>query len=365
MVNYIEKIKEFEAELSKTPYNKKTQHHIGLVKAKIAKLKERQEKRSAKKGKHEGYSVRKTGDGTVIILGYPSVGKSTLLNGITNASSPIGHYDFTTLDVIPGILEYGHAKIQVLDMPGIVKGAARGTGRGKEVLAVLRSADLILILLDVYHPEHHRIIKKEVYDATIRMNQQPPDVKLRKTGRGGIQIGTTVKLTKLNEKTIKSIFTEFRMTNVDIVIRENINDDQLIDVIEKNKVYIPAMTVVNKIDMAEEKQIKKTKAAVKPDIMISAEKKTHLDELKKLIFDKLNFIRIYLKEPGKHADMVEPLIMFKNCTIKDLCLKLHKDFVSKFRFARLWGRSARFDGQRVLKLKHKLIDKDVVEVHLK
>jgi len=105
-----DKIKEFEHELSTTKYNKKTQHHIGLVKAKIANLKKKELVRSASKGKKEGYSVRKTGDGTVIMLGFPSVGKSTLLNKITNANSPIGSYDFTTLSVIPGTMEYKHAK---------------------------------------------------------------------------------------------------------------------------------------------------------------------------------------------------------------------------------------------------------------
>ena len=130
-VDYNEQIKEFEEELKKTKYNKKTQHHIGLVKAKIAKLRERQESRGKGGKKGEGYSVRRSGDATVLLLGFPSAGKSTLLNALTNAESETGAYAFTTLTVIPGTLEYKHAKIQVLDVPGIVKGASDGTGRGK------------------------------------------------------------------------------------------------------------------------------------------------------------------------------------------------------------------------------------------
>ena len=132
---YDRKVKELEEELSTTKYNKKTQHHIGLVKAKLAKIKEDYQKKAAGKGKQEGFSVKRTGDATAIIVGFPSVGKSTLLNAITNANSPVGAYAFTTLTCIPGLMEYSHAKIQVLDVPGIVEGAATGRGRGREVLA--------------------------------------------------------------------------------------------------------------------------------------------------------------------------------------------------------------------------------------
>ena len=127
------RIAELEEELSKTKYNKKTQGHIGLVKARIARLKEERVRRASSKGKSEGYSVKRTGDATAIIVGFPSVGKSTLLNAITNAKSKIGHYAFTTLTCIPGLMMHKHAKIQVLDVPGIVQGAASGKGRGREV----------------------------------------------------------------------------------------------------------------------------------------------------------------------------------------------------------------------------------------
>ena len=94
--------------------------------------------------------------------------------------------------------------------------------------------------------------------------------------------------------------------------------------------YLPAIVVLNKIDMAEEAQLKKAKNRVKPDICISAEKNEGIEELKELIYRKLKIIRIYLKEYNKKADMNEPLIMWQDCTLKDLCLKLHKDFVQNY-----------------------------------
>ena len=359
------KVKELEEEISTTKYNKRTQHHIGLAKAKLARIKEEYQKKASSKGKGEGFSVRRTGDATAIIVGFPSVGKSTLLNAITNANSPVGVYAFTTLTCIPGLLEYNHSKIQVLDVPGIVEGAATGRGRGKEVLACAQSADFVIILIDVFDPEHLDVVKNEIYETGLRINQKPPQVKITKKIRGGIDIGLTVKLTKINEETIKGILKEFRLDNSSIVIREDINDDQLIDAIEGNRKYIPAITVLNKIDMVDADELERIKLIVKPDICISAEKKIKTEELKELIFKKLEFIRIFCKEVGKKADMGVPLIMRKGNTLKDVCVKLHKDFVSKFRFARVWGKSARFAGMPVRRLEHVLQDNDIVEIHLR
>lgn len=362
---YDRKVKEFEDELSTTKYNKKTQGHIGLVKAKLAKLKEEYQKKAASKGKGEGFSVRRTGDATVIMVGFPSVGKSTLLNAITNANSPVGAYAFTTLTCIPGLLEYKHSQIQVLDVPGIVEGAATGRGRGKEVLACAQSADLVIILLDVFSPQHLEVVNGEIYETGLRINQKPPQVKIAKKLRGGIDLGLTVKLTKISEDTIKSILKEFRLENSSIVIREDITDDQLIDAIEGSKKYIPGIVVLNKIDMVDAKELERTMSIVKPDICISAENKVNTEELKELIFRKLDFIRVYCKEVGKKADMGVPLIMRKGNTLKDVCTKLHKDFVSKFRFARIWGKSARFAGMPVRRLEHIVEDNDIVEIHLR
>lgn len=361
---YDRKVKELEEELSTTKYNKKTQHHIGLVKAQLAKLKEEYQRKAASKGKQEGFSVRRTGDATVIMVGFPSVGKSTLLNAITNANSPVGAYAFTTLTCIPGLLEYNHSKIQVLDVPGIVEGAATGRGRGKEVLACAQSADLVIILLDIFNPQHLEVVKNEIYETGLRINQKPPQIRIAKKLRGGIDLGLTVKLTKINEETIKGILKEFRLENSSIVIREDITDDQLIDAIEGNKKYVPGITVLNKIDMVDADELERIKAIVEPDICVSAENRVNTEQLKELIFKRLEFIRVYCKEIGKKADMDVPLIMRKGNSLRDICIKLHKDFASKFKFARIWGKSVKFPGQVIRKLDFAVEDNDVVEIHL-
>ncbi len=360
-----EKIKEFEEELSKTKYNKKTQHHIGLVKAKIAKLKEKDEKKAKGKGKTTGYSIKKTGDATVVILGFPSVGKSTLLNKITNADSKIGAYDFTTLDVVPGMMDYKGAKIQIFDVPGIVQGAASGKGRGKEVLSVIRGAELIMIMVDAKKPGQYDVLAKEVYDSGIRLNDRMPDIRITKKPFGGIGVGTAVKLTWLTEQTIKDMANELGIINADILIRTDVNADQFIDAIEGNRVYIPGITVLNKIDLIDKKKLDEVSRHVKPDIKISAEKDTNLDKLKDLIYKKIGLMSIYMKEINKKPDMDEPLVVFNGCTLKDVCNKLHRNFANRFRFARVWGKTAKFPGQSLRRLDKELHDGDVVEIHLR
>ena len=356
-MGYDERIEELQEELSKTKYNKRTQHAIGLLKAKIARLKTKQGKSGGGK-KGEGYSVKKTGDATVVILGFPSVGKSTLLNKLTNQESKIGGYDFTTLSVIPGLMEYNHAKIQLLDIPGIIEGASAGKGRGLEILSVLRNADLCLMLVDVKKLSQHDKIVREVYEAGIRLNKEKPDVRVRKTSKGGIIIGKTVKL-DMTDDTIKGIMQELGFNNAEILIRTKIDEDELIDCLEGNRAYIPAITVVNKIDLASDKTF-----SVLADAFISADKGLGVEKLKALIFKKLGLVNVFMKKPGKEADKDEPLIMKQGCTVSDVCKKLHRTFISRFRFARIWGESAKFDGQRVM-LSHKLKHQDVVELHIR
>ncbi|MEK6961444.1 MAG: GTP-binding protein [Nanoarchaeota archaeon] len=359
-----DRIKELEEELSNTKYNKKTQFHIGLVKAKLAKIKEDAERKASAVKKGEGYHVKKTGDATVVLLGFPSVGKSTILNKLTNAQSAVAAYDFTTLDVIPGLLQYNHAKIQILDVPGIVSGAATGRGRGREVLSVLRNADLALIIIDATKPGQFDAIMEEVFQAGLRLNKDKPDVRISKKPRGGLRIGQTVPL-DIDKKTIEGILRELGINNADVLIRTPIHEDDLIDVVMGNRSYIPSLVVINKIDLVDEKEKERIKLKIKPDLMISAQQDPDFERVKKGVFEKLRLMRIYLKEVGKRADMDEPMIVHRSTTLLDLCNKIHKDFTKKFRFAKIWGPGAKFPGQEFRKLEKNLQDGDIVEIHIR
>jgi len=364
MANPNEEIAELEAQIKKTVYNKATQHHIGMVKAKIAKLREKAEARAGGGGPKEGFQVRKTGDGTVILLGFPSTGKSTLLNSLCGTESATASYAFTTLTVIPGTLEHRHARIQILDVPGIVQGAASGRGRGKEVLATIRSADLCMIVIDALRPNELDVVRREAAGVGVRLNQRRPDVRIKKTSRGGVKMATTLTLTKIDRETVVDILKEFRITNADVLIREDIDVDQFIDCVEDNKKYMPAVVVCNKADLVTDEERDYIAERYAPDIFVSAITGDGIEGLKDIIHDRLDLMSVYMKEPGKEADMGVPMIMFRNGTIRSVCDKLHKDFVAKFKFARVWGKSAKFDGQKLM-LNHKLKDSDVLEIHLK
>lgn len=362
MASYDDKIRELEEEIRNTQYNKATQHHIGLLKAKIARLRERKESKG-KGGSGFGYSVRKSGDSTAVLVGFPSVGKSTILNKISNAASKVGAYAFTTLTVVPGIMEYNHAKVQVLDVPGLVKGAASGAGMGREVLAVLRNADLIVLITDPFSLHQIDVLKKELCNAGIRLDENPPNVKIRKKDKGGIDFAATVKLTKIDRRTIEGIMREFSLDNASIVVREDVTAEQLIDSVRGNCIYVPSLIIVNKADTASEKQLSEVRKTC-PEAFITSAERDSLEGLKPLIFSKLKLMRVFLKEAGKKADMEVPLIIRESSTVKDVCSRLHRDFARQFRNAKVWGKSAKFPGQ-VFKESHVLMDKDVLQINLK
>ena len=90
-------------------------------------------------------------------------------------------YEFTTLDVVPGVMDYKGARIQVLDLPGIIQGASSGRGLGKRVLAVARNADLVLFIIDVFNPEARTLLEKELRSTGIRVDAEPPNVVIEPT----------------------------------------------------------------------------------------------------------------------------------------------------------------------------------------
>jgi hypothetical protein len=361
-----DQIRAIEEEIQRTPYNKATQHHIGRLKAKLARLKDELETRRARSGgSGRAYAVRKSGNATVGLVGFPSVGKSTLLNAITEASSEVGEYDFTTLDVIPGALVHRGARIQILDMPGLIRGASKGRGRGREVLSVARSCDLILLMIDVFETNVD-VLVEELRQGGIRLNERPADVVLAKAGRGGLTVNATVPLSTLDVATIKDICREWGYLNGTVVVRDDVSEDELIDVLAGNRSYMPARVVVNKIDLVGNEYLAALQAKLSqwPLIPISAIRGIGLGRLKDDIYDALRFMRVFLKPQGKEADLTEPLIVKDASTVGMVVDSIHREWRRRFRYANVWGPSAMFPGQRV-GMDHTLRDSDVLTVILR
>jgi len=356
-----EKIKKIEEDLLNTQVNKHTERHIGILRAKLSKLKQEQEEQQSKRsGSAVGYDVKKSGDATVVLIGLPSVGKSTLLNVLTNAKSKVAAYQFTTLEVVPGVLDHNGARIQVLDLPGIIQGASSGKGLGKRVLAVARNADLILFVIDVFQPEARFLLEKELRLTGIRVDEEPPNVVIETTATGGISVVTMVKLTKMSVETVKDILRVYGMNSARVVIRQDITDEQLIDVILGTRVYIPSLTVMNKIDLVNAGFTNEVTAKLPVKFVpISAESNLNIEALKQEMYKRLNFIRIYMRRRSGETDYKEPMIVRNGSTVLQVCDKVHRKIKDDFRYALIWGKSVKFDGQRV-GITHRLMDEDVL-----
>lgn len=358
-----DKIKDIEHEMSKTQRNKATMAHLGLLKARLAKLKrELITPKSGGGGPGEGFDVKRTGDSRVGLVGFPSVGKSTLLTKLTGTFSLSAEYEFTTLTTVPGIIRYKGAKIQLLDLPGIIEGAKDGKGRGRQVIAVARTCNLILIVLDVMKPLFHKkIIEKELEGFGIRLNKQPPDIVFKRKDKGGLNITYSVQQNELDEETIRAVCKEYRIMSADIRFNCDASTEQFIDIIEGNRVYTPCLYVLNKIDQitVQELDVLYQMPHVVP---ISSHHNWNLDELLDRTWERLDFVRIYTKPPGQLPDYNEPVVLRRNArTVGDFCNHIHKALLAEFKIAIVWGSSVKFNPQRVGR-DHVLEDEDVVQI---
>jgi len=100
----------------------------------------------------EKWEVKKQGHFTFSLIGFPSVGKSSLVKKITGAQIEVAEYDFTTIKPFSAIFNYDNVHIQLIDLPGIIKGASEGKGFGKRVLGNALISDKVLFVIDSTKP---------------------------------------------------------------------------------------------------------------------------------------------------------------------------------------------------------------------
>ncbi|KAJ1660962.1 GTP-binding protein rbg1 [Dispira simplex] len=360
----VEKIREIEAEMARTQRNKATSYHLGTLKAKLAKLKREliTPKGSGGGGDAVGFDVAKTGVARVGFIGFPSVGKSTLMSKLTGTHSEIGDYEFTTLTTVPGVVRYKGAKIQLLDLPGIIEGAKDGKGRGRQVIAVARTCSLIFLVLDVLKPMTHKhIIERELEGFGIRLNKSPPNIYFKKKDKGGINMTNTVPLTYLDLDQVKAVLSEYRIHNADISFKCDATVDDLIDVIEGNRIYIPGIYILNKIDQISIEELDLI-YKIPHAVPISAHHEWNFDELMDMMWEYLDLVRVYTKPKGQLPDYSEPVVLRRDhSSVEDFCNNIHKAILKQFSYALVWGSSVKHNPQKVGK-EHILKDEDVVQV---
>jgi hypothetical protein len=351
------KIQELNEEYSKTKDNKKTNYHVGRIRFKIAQAK--RDLVTASKRRHgEGFFVKKMGDATVALVGFPSAGKSSLINAIANTKSKTAQYAFTTTNIIPGTMMYKDSHIQVFDMPGLIEDAHLGKGGGRMVISAARAADLIVFVIDVNQIQQFEKLMKELNSLDIHINRKKPYIQINEQTTGGIRI--EVNKSGLPEEDIKEILIGLSTHNAIISIWGLVTEDEFISIISGRAIYMQAITALNKIDTNKDYQKIATELSRKFSIEvvpISATNRTNTDLLKDRIYDNLGIITVYLKHKLEEERM--PMVLGKGATVIDAAKKFHAHIVDELSCAMITGPSAKFPNQRV-GVSHVLQEGDVI-----
>ncbi len=356
-----QKLEDLRKEYSKTKYNKATNKHLGILRKKMAKIK--RELGERKGGPGIGFAVKKTGDATIALVGFPNAGKSSLLGAITDAESRVADYAFTTLTVVPGMLDYKGAKIQILDVPGLIEGASIGKGGGKKVISVIRVADLLVFMVDINNPEQLYKLLDELYSLDIRTNMKKPSIKIEKKKAGGIEIEANGHKVP-GKADIVSLLGEVKMFNASVIFYQNASLETISDMLDDSITYMDAIVLLNKIDTVDREYTKAVAEELRKTtnmtvVPISAAKSENLEAAKEAIFAKLDIMRIYLKPRVGEPDMEKPLMLRKSSSVLDVARKLHSKTANRLRSAYVTGGSVKFGNQRVGK-EHRLMDGDIV-----
>lgn len=366
----LERQKAIEEEIARTQKNKKTEYHVGRLKGQLARIKTELLENAARAGggKGDGFDVRRSGDVRCALVGFPSVGKSSFLSRVTHTESEAASYEFTTLTCIPGKLMHKGTEIQILDLPGIIEGAAEGKGRGRQVIATARSADMIILMLEASKAEVQRHkIEAELESVGLRLNQSFPNVTFKKKAScsmNAISYSSPVKQTKgMSETMAKEILKDYGIFNADVSLREDITVDQFIDVIEGNRKYMPCLYVYNKIDTITMEEMDRL-SRLPHSVVLSLAWDLNVDDVIDELWEHLNIIRIYTKKHGSHPDFGKPFVVKRNATVEHICKRIHKDIASRFKYAIVWGTSAKHQPQRV-GISHCLEDEDVLQIMLR
>jgi len=298
--------------LREIPKHKGTDHLQAELKAKIAKAKKELAAEKSTGRKTRGLRIPRQGAGTAVLLGAPNTGKSQLITSLTRAAPEIAPYPFTTTVPAPAMMPWEDVMVQLIDTPPIT-----AEYLDPHLHSIIRGADLALLLVDL---EHEAGIDqcKEVLD---RLNR------------------TKTRLAA------KSYLDE--------------NDVGLS--------YTQTFLVPNKIDVPEASArlelLHKRLPLEFPEYVISAKHGTGLEILREAIYKALDIIRVYSKPPSaKEPDWERPFTLRRGSQLVELAAMIHKDFVEKLKFARVWGKAVH-DGTQV-KGDYVLQDKDVVEIHV-
>jgi ribosome-interacting GTPase 1 len=299
-----DKVKALQEMLAIIPKHKGTERLQGDIKKKIARLKEEGKKKKQTSGGFNPFGVEKQGAGQVVLAGYPNSGKSSLVGVLSRAKVKIAEYPFSTALPVSGMMPYKDTFIQLVDTPPL---STDNIPSG--LIGTFKEADALLIVIDV---------------STAECLEQ-----------------------------MEGLMTILQ-------------DREVIDLSEDGMIIapLPFIVVANKIDHPDAAENLQVIKELWPDLKMHETSNTGigLEDLRVMLYEILNVIRIYGKAAGKPVDRERPFILPKGSCVLDFAEQVHKDFPKNLKSALVWG-SSKFDGQAVAR-EYVLEDEDIVELQL-
>jgi small GTP-binding protein len=332
----IEKLAALEEMRRFAPKHKGAEKLRAEISQKTAKIKreiEKEKTAGAKRGSAQTISVKKEGAAQIVMVGLPNSGKSSLLKKLTGIDVAVAPYEFTTVKPELGMMDYQGARIQLVELPALVKGSSTGKAQGSQILSVVRTADAVVICSR--SKEDAATVIHEMENARIILNEKKPNIEIKPspfrginiTGRGSLSVPKERLITFLNNAGVR---------NADVIVGEkNASLDRFARVLDERIVYKNAVTI---------NPFENEKTGV----------------LKERLFSLLGKILVFTKKPGEDADTALPLVVDKGSTVEKVARIVHKDIARKLKYTRVWG-STKFAGQRVSK-GYVLKNRDIMEV---
>ena len=339
------------------PKHKGTDKMQGDIKRRIARLRQESMRKSGTVRQKPFWHVEREGAGQVALVGSPNSGKSSLLRALSNATPDVADYPFTTRAPVPGMVRYNNVQIQALDLPPLATGRTPAWLRG-----VIKAADAIAFVLDlgsdtVLEDTEDLLAEIAGYD----LNLLPPDTSVATIlGGAGAEVTVAGDSAAAPADRDEDYWVDLGEDEIDpetgeLVPRQNRK---------------PAVIIANKVDDPDalarlslwREVIAGTPLANLPVIAVSVLAEQGLDDVRRVLFDLLDIIRVYTKAPGKKPDYATPFVLPRGSNVLNAASAVHKDFATRLRFARVWGKRV-FDGQTVHR-DHVLEDEDVIELHV-
>jgi ribosome-interacting GTPase 1 len=213
------------------------------------------------------------------------------------------------------------------------------------------------------------MIIDELEKARIIIGKPRAKVEIEKQHLGaGLRIILVGRLIGCNLKDVETLLKSYRISDGVVKIYGEATLDDVEDAIFESTIYRPAIVIANKADVPEApEKLHELKSIVDAEtkiVPISCRTQSGLESLGKEIFESLDIIRAYSKEPNRKEPSPKPFVLKRGATILGVAKQIHSDFYKQFAYAKVWAKRLAFSPQKV-GLSFILEDGDIVEIHTK